>query len=134
MALHELDMRNDIESWVALLDILLCIEGTTGVPEDYRNHLIGQLKSKVSDFLSYANHTLTAGAYDPDFGMPHELVKLSELCSQFGLLSDLPEDLEATAKKIEDAMKSRSQPGITLTSDDHLKIVDNLRTQSVFDE
>jgi hypothetical protein len=134
IALHELGTRNDIESWIALLDILLRIEGATGVPEDYLNHLIGQLKSKANDFLRYATHALTAGEYDADLGMPHELAKLGELSSQFDLLSDLPEDLKATAKKIEDAMKSRSQPRIALTSDDHLRIADNLRTQSVFDE
>jgi hypothetical protein len=134
IALHELSTRNDIESWTTLLDILLCIKRTTGVPEDYRTGLIGQLKSRVDDFLGYAHDALTAGTYNPEFGMPHELERLSELCTQFGLLSDISEDVKTTAEKIADAMKSRSRPTVTPASGDHLRIADKLRIRSVFDE
>jgi len=51
IALYELSTRNDIESWIALLDILLLIKATTGVSEDYRSSLIEQLKSRIDDFL-----------------------------------------------------------------------------------
>jgi hypothetical protein len=134
IALHELSTRNDIESWIALLDILLCIRRTTGVSEDYRSSLIGQLKSNIDDFLMYADGALTTGTYNPDFGMPHELERLGELCTQFGLLSDISEDVRATAEKIVDTMESRSRPRINLAIGDHLRIADNLRTRSVFDE
>ena len=134
IALHELSTRNDIESWMALLDVLLCVEGTTEVSEDYRGSLIRQLKSRVNDFLGYADDALTGGTYDPDFGMPHELQRLSELCTQFGLLSDISQDIRVVAHKIIDTMESRPWPGINLTSGDHLRIADDLRTRSVFDE